>query len=125
MADSTDLATMGFFPSLEVRVLDTHLQISCTVVDGLGYDDLILGREFLTRYDVLLDLPRRELTIRNPYGRNKIVRKLQEQPEARFMATPTLQAKIAPETISCVNYKIKASQRATKGGRESGRRVLG
>ena len=117
MADSTDLATMGFFPSLEVRVLDTHLQISCTVVDGLGYDDLILGREFLTRYDVLLDLPRRELTIRNPYGRNKIVRKLQEQPEARFMATPTLQAKIAPETISCVNYKIKASQRATKGGR--------
>ena len=117
MADSTDLATAGYFPNLVVRILDTQLRVPCTVVKGLGYDDLILGRDFLKTYDVLVDVPRNQLTIRNPYGRYEIVRTLQECTEARFTAVPKMQTKIAPETISCVNYKIKSSQKATKGRR--------
>ena len=34
MADSTDLATAGYFPNLVVRILDTQLRVPCTVVKG-------------------------------------------------------------------------------------------
>ena len=39
--------------------------IPFTVVDNLGDDDVILGRDFLQRYDVLVDLPKNRITIRN------------------------------------------------------------
>ena len=59
----------GYVPDLQVWLAGTRLEVPCTVVNGLGYDDLTLGRDFLIKYDVLLDLPRRKLTIRNSHGR--------------------------------------------------------
>ena len=79
------------------------------MVDDLRTDDLILGRDFLVKYDVLLDLPRNELIIRNPHGRYATTSSVEEVRDARFLAVPRMETKIAPETISCVNYKLKGS----------------
>ena len=117
MVDDSELTTKGYLPNLRVCLADAELEVPCTVVKGLGTDELILGREFLNKYDVLLDLPRRELTIRNPHGRCQTVETLEEVKESHFLAVPRMQAKIAPETICCVNYDVKEAQQVTLGGR--------
>ena len=61
------IITEGHFSRLEIRLADTRLEISCAVVDGMESDELILGREFLVKYDVLLDIPRNCITMRNPH----------------------------------------------------------
>ena len=117
MVDDSELTTKGYLPNLRVCLADAELEVPCTVVKGLGTDELILGREFLNKYDVLLDLPRRELTIRNPHGRCQTIETLEEIKESHFLAVPRMQAKIAPETICCVNYDVKEAQQVTLGGR--------
>ena len=42
------------------------LWIKFVVCQRLGGDDIILGRDFMRMYDVLVDIPRGEMVIRNP-----------------------------------------------------------
>ena len=109
MVDNSELVTKGYFPNFRVCLANKYLRVPCTVVDDLGTDDLILGRDFLVKYDVLLDLPRNELVIRNPHGRYATTSSVEEVRDARFLAVPRMETKITPETISCVNYRLKGS----------------
>ena len=52
------------------------------VVDELADEHMILGREFITMYDVLIDLPRRELLIRNPERKYEMERRIEEDATA-------------------------------------------
>ena len=122
MVDNSDLVTKGYFPSLEVCLANTRLKVPCTIVDGLGFEELILGRDFLMKYDVSLDLPRRQLTVRNPHGRYTIANSVEEIQGCHFTAVPKMQTTIAPETISCVNYEVKTSQRTNRGSHSQKKR---
>ena len=64
-ANDTPMKTYGVTEFMQFEIGGQTYDISFTVVDNLGDDDVILGRDFLQRYDVLVDLPKNRITIRN------------------------------------------------------------
>ncbi len=64
-ANDTAMKTYGITELMQFGIGGQTYDIAFTVVDNLGDDDVILGRDFLQRYDVLVDLPKNRITIRN------------------------------------------------------------
>ena len=62
MADESDMKTLGHAYNVPItigQVMD--LTPNFVICESLGRDDAILGREFIIKYDVALDLPRQDL----------------------------------------------------------------
>ena len=76
-------------------------------MESLGSDDIILGRNFMIQYDVLLDIPRGMIEIRDTGGLHKYRRRIQTtivpQPYVASIAAPV---EIPPESIECVRVKV-------------------
>ena len=66
-ANDTAMKTYGMTEFMQFEIGGQTYDIPFTVVDNLGDDDVILGRDFLQRYDVLVDLPKNRITIRNAH----------------------------------------------------------
>ncbi len=66
-ANDTPMKTYGVTEFMQFEIGGQTYDITFTVVDNLGDDDVILGRDFLQRYDVLVDLPKNRFTIRNTH----------------------------------------------------------
>ena len=64
-ANGTALACRGLSKPVEFQIGTKELSLQFLIVDNLGGEDIILGRDFLTMYDVLLDVPRGRMDIRN------------------------------------------------------------
>jgi hypothetical protein len=65
-ANSTPLAHHGMTPPIYFTIGQHRVAIKFLVVENLGTDKVILGRDFVHMYDVLIDVPQQQLTIRNP-----------------------------------------------------------
>ena len=59
-------------PSIVMRIVGEKLEMKFVVVSGLEKEDLLLGRSFFRKFDVLVDLNRNFMQIRNPNLRYKI-----------------------------------------------------
>ena len=50
----------------EFTLYGIHMMMCFMIVENLGQDHMILGRDFLKHYDVSVDVARSDLLIRNP-----------------------------------------------------------
>ncbi|MCP4192484.1 MAG: retroviral-like aspartic protease [Planctomycetaceae bacterium] len=65
-ANENILPSVGFSNPVEF-VIDRHqCSMLFAVVETLGNDEVILGRDWLRKYDVLVDVPRGDIQVRNP-----------------------------------------------------------
>ncbi len=64
-ANNSAMVTYGLTELMQFDMGGNTYDIAFTIVDDLGMDDVILGRDFLQRYDVLVDLPKNRVVIRN------------------------------------------------------------
>ena len=71
-ADKKPMSTLGITPSMSFTLMDEVFWIKFVLVGELYNDRIILGRDFLKTYDVLVDVPRNQLIVRNPDQRYHI-----------------------------------------------------
>jgi hypothetical protein len=77
------------------------------VVRDLGKDDIILGRNFLRKYDVLVDVPRKQIQVRNPDLAYTVVSKVSEQtPSCKVVAAAKNTTLIPSSEIVPVEYQV-------------------
>ena len=60
------ITTYGLASSVRFMIAGIELETTFIIVEDLCDEDFILGRTFIRMHDVLLDLNRREMVIRNP-----------------------------------------------------------
>ena len=65
-ANNSELQVWGISKPTEFRIEPYALTMCFMIVENLGGDSIILGRDFLKHYDVSVDVARSELLIRNP-----------------------------------------------------------
>ena len=89
--------------------------IKLIVVQELGGDQVILGRDFLTIHDVLVDVQRRRITIRNP-GRKYQVKTSLHMDEERinYLGEANHTFTIPGEEISAIPFIVR-KKRNDKG----------
>ena len=110
MADSTSMKTLGHAPDISLAIADIVIKTDFVIVDALGSDDIILGRNFMMQYDVLLDIPRGRVEIRNLQGAYRICKVLENAPpEQQSMARIAARVEIPGESIECVKVKVVVS----------------
>ena len=63
-ANNTELKVRGLTPLLKFKLGTTEFNMKFTVVDNVS-GTVILGRDFLTMYDVLVDIVNKRLVVRN------------------------------------------------------------
>ena len=86
-ASGGSLGARGYTSPMWFNVGTTPCVHSFIVVDKLAADEIILGRDFLMKYDVIVDLPRQELIIRNPNLQYSVNAVPVEEPHApKFLA---------------------------------------
>ena len=74
-ANNTKMKDYGMTPLLDFRMGDYNLSAIFIVVENLGTDGIILGRDFIRMYDILIDIPKNIIRIRNPNIEYRIVQK--------------------------------------------------
>ena len=65
-ANDSELQVWGISKPIEFCIQPYTLTMCFMIVENLGQDHMILGRDFLKHYDVSVDVARSELLIRNP-----------------------------------------------------------
>ena len=87
-AGGDPLPSKGYTQPIQFMLGDVECLHSFIIVNCLATDDVILGRDFLIKYDVLVDVPRRRIEIRNPnldYSIKAIP--TQDQQKRKYLAT--------------------------------------
>ena len=64
-ANKTKIEVCGLTPPMQFKIGESTFTMQFNLVDNLS-GSVILGRDYLTMYDVLVDMMRRKLIIRNP-----------------------------------------------------------
>ena len=64
------IRTYGIVENVELMLAGFTLKANFILIDAVDDQDFILGRTFLKKYDILVDLRRWKLTIRDPYMEN-------------------------------------------------------
>ena len=106
-ANNQELTTYGRVEEIPIRIGKHTLPFTAVVVDELADEHMILGREFITMYDVLIDLPRQELVVRNPERKYELERRIEEDETAPvFTARANRTEKIPEESIRAIDYRV-------------------
>ncbi len=90
--------------------IEGHLcKIDALVVDSLGREDFILGREFILKYHVIIDLPKREIIIMDPDARNKFLHRFveDERSSQEYFASAAKECSIDAHQISSIPYRVR------------------
>ena len=115
MADNTRMEVIGK-ADIEINILQQRLQLPCIVVRDLGKEDLVLGRSFFRKYDVILDIGQRLITIRNVEARYQIIEGYKERtPAHQQRAVLAVKASIPASQISVVKCDVLPRARALRG----------
>jgi transposase InsO family protein len=138
-ADDKLIRSKGLVRDFPVRIGELTLLADMVIVEGLGRDDIILGRQFLLAYDVLLDVPKANFVIRNPTRAYRISSVVQEkETSVKFVARAAKACVLPQHEITAVPFCLqrkrgseKEVQRGTwlalvdhAGGREMNRRGI-
>ncbi len=75
MANDEPIRVLGISEEMQVAIADLTLPISFIVVESLGEDDFLLGRTFIRDFDVLIDLSKGSILVRDPKRERNLKRK--------------------------------------------------
>ena len=105
-----------------VKDLSIHIEghlckIDALVVDSLGREDLILGREFILKYHVIIDLPKHEIIIMDADAKSKFLQRFveDERSSQEYLASAAKECGIDAHQISSIPYKVRSKERKTSG----------
>ena len=65
-ANASQLQVHGLSDKIQFSIQEHEIDMRFFIVENLGADEIILGRDFLKDYDVLVDVPNNKIEIRNP-----------------------------------------------------------
>ena len=65
-ANSSQLEVHGLSDPIHFDIQDHQIGMRFFIIENLGADEIILGRDFLKDYDVSVDVPNNKIQIRNP-----------------------------------------------------------
>ena len=65
-ANSSQLEVHGLSDPIQFDIKDNTISMRFFIIENLGADEIILGRDFLKDYDVSVDVPNNKIEIRNP-----------------------------------------------------------
>ena len=115
MADSTRMRVFGE-AKVDFRIIRQPVSVRCVIVEELGGEDIVLGRDFFRDYDVILDLMRRRLTMANAAGEYQVRPSYSEKtPAHRQRGMTSQKCAIEPEEIKVVRCKVQPMGRRTRG----------
>jgi hypothetical protein len=107
-ADDKPIRSSGMVRRLPVRIGGHTLRTDMIIVEELGQDDMILGRQFLLTFDVLMDVPNAKFTIRNPTLDYKIVSAVEEKDtRVKFIASTSKKCQLPSDSITPVEYRLQ------------------
>jgi hypothetical protein len=114
-ANNSKMETFGMTTPLPFKIGENVYDLMFTVVGDLGNDQIVLGRDFMVKYDVLIDLPRNSMIIRNPKQNYTINQVIETCPtKISYNAVVERDFEIEPEEqterIFKVNRKGKGSE---------------
>ena len=69
-ANGLAIRTYGIVEDVELILAGFNLKANFILIDAVDDQDFILGRTFMRKYDILIDLRKLKLTIRDPYMEN-------------------------------------------------------
>jgi transposase InsO family protein len=101
-ANEGAMETKGYAKGVSFSLAGKHMDVDAAVVESLGSHGFILGREFLIKYDVLVDIPRQTITIRNKGNRYRIKERLFDAPDTMqsFIARSQKKTDMTPGEIN-------------------------
>ncbi len=111
-ANNQKLMAYGTVSRVPFYIGGNYCELDFVVLDDLENQLIILGRDFIRKYDVLIDLPRGKMVMRDP--------KIQTQPRlltevnpnrSSFYARPSEGKQIKSGEIQNVTYKIQVRNR--------------
>ncbi len=107
-ANGGTMTCHGMSNPISFRIGSDWVTLYFMVMDTLGGDDMILGRDFLKKYDVLLDLARRRMKIRNPNQtyQTRVVHYVDETKHVNH-GQMEWNAKMQPQSMERYPLKIK------------------
>ena len=119
MADDSSMRTLGKAKSLPMTIAEKfRVTPDFVICEHLGGDDAILGREFLIKYDVALDLPRQRMEIRNPNTLYCIEAHLESKKIShQYVASVRRKVNLPGENIECVKMKVQPVEKSMRGAR--------
>ena len=65
-ANSSQLEVHGLSDPIQFEIQEHKIGMRFFIIENLGADEMILGRDFLKSYDVSVDVPNNKMQIRNP-----------------------------------------------------------
>jgi hypothetical protein len=111
MADNSPLPVLGKVKDFPIHFGNLYFTFDTLVVEDLGGDDIVLGRDFLRKYDVLVDIPNKQIEVRNPDLAYTVVTKVSERtPFSSIAAIATDTTYLPPAEIEPVEYEVQLSR---------------
>jgi predicted aspartyl protease len=120
-ANNCAMRTYGTSDMLRFQINGDSYDLMFTIVGDLGGDDVILGRDFMIKYDVVLDLTKGKLIIRNSqlrYRINSMVQRLEQR--VHYQARAREDFVISPEEIRSQRFEVSRKKKACSYTEEYG-----
>ena len=93
-------------------ILRQPIELPILVVESLGQEEIVLGRDFFLKYDVILDLPYRRMTMANAAGHYRLKPTYVEiETESQKRGTIAQQTTIPAGRISMIQCKVHSHPR--------------
>ena len=110
-ANGQEVRTFGLVENVTFKLAGYTLQASFILIEDVLGDDFILGRSFLRRFDVLIDVRGKRLTIRDPHQEGARQEILQVKDEIPVSKAKILQEiEISANMSTVVELKLSVEQ---------------
>ncbi len=111
-ATNEPMATYGRAEGIPIEIGGYVLSFTAVVVETLADEDIILGRDFITLYDVLIDIPRQGVIIRNPELKYRFVQQVEEDTrQYPYIGKALRVERIEEESIKQVKYRVRPTRK--------------
>ena len=133
-ANGLGIRTYGIVENVELILAGYNLRANFILMDAVDNQDFILGRTFLKKYDVLVDLRKWKLTIRDPYMQSSLaepILQVSTEPPVDVLVTEHVMMKTCETTLIPLKLRSEKSLKnrlmliTQKDGVYNGRVFLG
>ncbi len=114
-ANGQTMAIYGRVENVPIEVKGHKLPFPAVVVEKLPDEDIILGRDFITMYDILIDIPRRGILISNTERKYEFMQLIEEDVKASpYIGKPTRVEYIEGESTKETEYRVRPLRKNDK-----------
>ncbi len=113
-AGNVIVPVLGMTPPITFKVGSHVCTCHFIVSRFLGHEKLILGRDFITKYDIVIDLPRGKVLLRNSEQKYELELEHQIDPTRLAISAPPAKVKQL-ETAELCKLTMNVSEKSRRG----------